>query len=176
MLHRFALLIVFIASAAAADPVAIGGALPALPVVTVDGASTTLAALRGERPLMLMTWCSSCYSCRGAEKAFDALVGKYKGRVPAYALAANPAETPALAQARQQESAISFPVVLDQDGAAADALGITCTTTVIVVDAKGAIAYRGPFAHAGTEAALTAVLDGKQPAIAEVEQFGCPLR
>lgn len=176
MPFRTLIAFLFILGALAGEPVAVGGAAPALAVTAVDGTATSVAALRGEGPLVLMSWCSSCHSCRRAEKPFDDLVERYRGRVTGYALAANPAETAARIEARQQASALSFPVVVDRDGAAAGALGITCTTTVIVLDAAGALAYRGPMGNPATVAAIDAVLAGRRPEVAEVEQAGCPLR
>ena len=176
MLLRSAVAFLCIVGAMAAEPLAIGGSAPALAVTALDGTANSVATLRGGGPLLLMSWCSSCHSCRRAEKPFDAMVERYRGRVPAYALAANPAETPALVTARQQASELSFPVVLDRGGAAADALGITCTTTAVILDAAGMLAYRGPLSDPATVAALDAVIAGKQPAVAEVEQSGCPLR
>lgn len=164
------------AGAFAVEPLAIGAAVPPLAVSTLDGAATTLASLRGEGPLLLMSWCSSCHSCRGAEGPFDALAARHRGSVPMYALAANPAESVEKVHARQQTGRLAFPVALDRDGAAADALGITCTTTAILIAADGTLAYRGPLTAAQTQEALQAVIEARRPAVAEVEQRGCPLR
>lgn len=174
---RALLPLLLIATVTAADPVAIGGAVPDLPVVRLDGTATSLGALRGETPLVLMAWCSSCHSCRMAEAGFDAFAAAHPGWV--LALAANPAETAGLVRARQEASAVRFPVVLDRAAAAADALGVHATTTVLVIAGDGTLAYRGPFRSGGRELAaeaLAAVQRGARPAQAEVEQVGCPIR
>jgi peroxiredoxin len=164
---------------AAVEAIAPGSPVPPLTLTTLDGAATSVAALRGEGPLVLMAWCSSCHSCRGAEGAFDRFAREYRGTVPIYALASNPTETVAAVRTRQQQGQLEFPVLLDASGALADACGVTRTTTALVIAADGTLAYRGPFAQDDTAyaaEALHAVLAGGQPAQPELPQQGCPIR
>ena len=179
MIIRALFALCLLMAAPAAETLAPGDAMPALPVVGLDGTATTLGRLRGEGPLVLMVWCSACHSCRGAEGAFDALASDVAGKIPVYALASNPKETADAVRARQKESKLTFPVVLDRDAAAADAFGVTCTTTVLVIAKDGTLAYRGPLQRDGkahARDAITAVLADRLPAVRDVDQQGCPVR
>jgi peroxiredoxin len=182
IMSRFAslLLLALLATRTAASAaLAPGAQVPPLPVTTLDGTATSLTDLRGNRPLVLMVWCSSCSSCRGAEADFDRLATECRDKVPVYALASNPRETADAVRARQAQSAVSFPVVLDRDAVAADALGVTCTTTVLVIAKDGRLAYRGPLGQGGKGSARQALRDviaGKRVANPDVAQIGCPVR
>lgn len=179
ILRTFLVLIVVVASIRAAEPLAPGGAMPALPVAALDGTATTLAQIRGQGPLVLMAWCSSCHSCRGAEGNFNRLAADCAGKIPVYALASNPKDTADTVRARQTQSGVTFPVVLDRDGAVADAFGVTCTTTVLVIAKDGTLAYRGPLQLGGktlARDALRNIVAGKSPAVRDIEQQGCPIR
>jgi thiol-disulfide isomerase/thioredoxin len=174
------ILLVATGIAGAAEPVAPGDPVPPGALTTLAGEATDVRVLRGEGPLVLMSWCSSCHSCRGAEGDFDRFAARYRGRAAVYALASNPRETVVAVRDRQATGGLSFPVVLDPAGAFADALAVTCTTTALVIARDGTLAYRGPFAgrggDGGAEAALREVLAGHRPSVREREQVGCPVR
>lgn len=179
ILRAVLVLCLLVTSVHAAEPLAPGAAMPALPVAALDGTATTLAKIRGKGPLVLMAWCSSCHSCREAEGPFNRLATECAGKIPVYALASNPKETADAVRARQTQSGVTFPVVLDRDGAVADAFGVTCTTTVLVIAKDGTLAYRGPLQLGGKTHARNALKDviaGKLPAVRDIEQQGCPIR
>jgi peroxiredoxin len=87
------------------------------------------------------------------------------------------------------EYRLTFPVIQDPRGALARALGVSVTPEAVVIDAKGAVRYRGriddqyaarrvknaaPETHELRDA-LAAVLEGKDVAQPRVEAVGCPL-
>jgi peroxiredoxin len=79
-----------------------------------------------------------------------------------------------------------FPLLVDTEGALADLLGVRYSTTVVVLDAKGVVHYRGgldsdrvklsdsptPF----LKAALEALVAGQEPHVTESKALGCVLR
>ncbi len=179
-MRRISLLLCAVfALAQGAEPITPGHKVPTLTVQSLDGTETTLEALRGKRPLVLMVWCSTCESCRGMEARFDALAKECGERVAVYGLGSNPNETAEKVRARQLGSKVSFPVVIDRDGAGAAAFGVTCTTTALVIAPDGTLAYKGLFEGNGKQyarEALRAVLAGKTPTTRETAQSGCPIR
>jgi peroxiredoxin len=168
-----------LARAGAAEGVVPGDQVPDLAVTTLSGERTSLHALRGERPLVLIVWCSTCHSCRAIEDGFDRFALAYGDRAAVYALASNPRETADAVRDRQRQSHLSFPVVIDPDGAAAAFFHVTATTTALVIAADGTLAYRGQFADKDqpfAQAALDALLAGGRPEQGERPQWGCPVR
>lgn len=78
---------------------------------------------------------------------------------------------------------IKTPILLDEDGKVGKAFGIVVTPTILVVDSKQLLAYRGAPDQSGALdkepkgsnyilAAVEAALKGKAPAVAETKPFG----
>lgn len=96
-------------------------------------------------------------------------------------------DTPAAIAKQAAEYKLGFPVFADEKLRAADALGATTTPQVFVLDAKGAVQYRGliddgyarrlvpnrKVTEKYLEAALAEVLAGKPVTAAKTEPVGC---
>ena len=95
--------------------------------------------------VVLTFWCSFCGSCRHVEHSLDKLASTYKGRVAVVALDASAGESIEGIREFKREKDLKLPVVLDATGHTADLLGTTVTTTTVVIDANGALRYRGQF-------------------------------
>lgn len=174
------------AATVAADPakpaaIVIGDAVPDFAMIDGSGKSVTLAAWReahAGQPVALVFWCSTCHSCRNAERAVEALAKEVAGKAGVALLAANRAETVESAASFVRGTKLELPVLLQNTGEARRVFGVDATTTAIVIGADGRLAYRGAFARgdqAAARDALTAVIAGKAPAVAETPQLGCPM-
>ncbi len=96
-------------------------------------------------------------------------------------------DVPAAVAEQAAEYKLGFPVFQDEKLRAADALGATTTPQVFVLDAKGAVRYRGliddgyarrlvpnrKVSEHHLEIALAEVLAGKAVAVAKTEPVGC---
>ncbi len=79
-----------------------------------------------------------------------------------------------------------FPIVVDPEGTWADALGVRFSTTLVVLDVRGRVRYRGGLdddrVRLSTEAtplarrALERLLAGQEPERVETKALGCVLR
>ena len=84
------------------------------------------------------------------------------------------------------EYEMSFPVLLDPSGEVGRAYGAKTTPHMFVIAADGTVAYAGAIdddSSAGdlgqtnyVTAALTAVLQGAKPAVAETKAYGCSVK
>ncbi|MCW8129666.1 MAG: redoxin domain-containing protein [Planctomycetota bacterium] len=170
-----------LAAPARAETVKPGGKVPDLGLTGLDGKSVPLdALLKGDdgkaRPAVLVVWCSTCPSCRMAEDRIAAFAGKYKDRAAVCFLDANLGETPEKAKAALAKKKLEMPVLFDAAGASVNAFGLSCTTTALVIDGSGVLRYHGRFDQNDNryaEDALTAVLDGKDVAVATTAEAGC---
>lgn len=157
------------AEPAAASPITLGDKATALSATDLAGKPLALADLqRGADgkplPVVLTFWCSFCHSCRHVEQDLDKLAAKYRGKANVYALDSSAGETAGAVTAAAKKAGLTLPIVMDADGKAADLFGATKTTTTIIIDADGRIAYVGRFAdkeHAYAQQALDDLLAGR---------------
>jgi thiol-disulfide isomerase/thioredoxin len=149
--------------------VTVGEKVPDFSVRALDGKAVKLSELQKDKKrtktgaVVLSFWCSSCSSCRRVEHHLDKLAKDYNGQAAVIALDANAGETAERVAAFAKEKGLALPIVLDPGGRTADVFGTEVTTTTVVIDGNGVLRYCGRFGQA--EAALRAVLDGKEVAV-----------
>jgi thiol-disulfide isomerase/thioredoxin len=161
--------------------IAVGDKVPEFSVRTLDGKTVKLSALQGDRKrtkkgvVVLSFWCSTCGSCRRVEGHLDKLAKDYKGQAAVIALDASAGETAERVAAFAKGKGLALPIVLDPTGRTADLFGTEVTTTTVVIDGKGLLRYCGQFGdprHSYVEAALKAVLAGKEVAVKTTRHNG----
>ena len=133
----------------------VGQAGPDFETVTDSGQPVRLSDLRGQ-VVLLNFWATWCGPCRVEMPAFEAAFQNY-GDAGLAILAVNNAEPPAAVQAFRQEMNLSFPLVMDTDGAVQRRYGVQMYPSTFLLDRSGTIIARhfGPL----TEAQLTDMLD-----------------
>jgi hypothetical protein len=144
-----------------------------LSLAAPDGTSSTLDHLRaGHDATVLVFWSGACPCVRRYQDRVDALLDAYpSARVRVIGVSSNAGETHADALRVARERQVRIPIFRDEGGAVARALGAQSTPTIVVLDASGAIRYRGWLdnerlpGESGREAwldrALLGLLDGK---------------
>lgn len=127
---------------------------PETPFADGDGNGMSLADFRG-RVVLLNFWATWCAPCRVEMPAFEAAFQRHGG-TDFTVLAVNNAESAAAVQAFRQELDLSFPLLVDLDGAVQYRYGIQLYPSTFLIDADGAIIAR----HFGalTEAQLDSML------------------
>ncbi|GIL09088.1 MAG: hypothetical protein BroJett033_5990 [Chloroflexota bacterium] len=132
----------------------IGQLAPDFEAVTDSGQPVRLADLRGQ-VVLLNFWATWCAPCRVEMPAFEAAFQRH-GDTDFTVLAVNNAESAAAVQAFRQELDLSFPLLVDLDGAVQYRYGIKLYPSTFLIDADGAIIAR----HFGalTEAQLDSML------------------
>lgn len=115
-----------------------------LTLADAEGRDVALASLAGERGLVLVFVGAECPLVRAYLPRLIELQGKLKqlgfGLV---AVDANRQDTPEKVSALAGEFALSFPVLIDAEQRLADALDAQRTPEAFVLDAQGAVRYRG---------------------------------
>jgi peroxiredoxin len=97
----------------------------------------------------------------------------------------NPAESRDRISEHARENGLDFTILKDEGSRVADLYGATRTPEVFVVDAHGALHYRGRIDNSKDVArvkrgdlreALDELLAGKPVSVAETKSFGCPIK
>jgi peroxiredoxin len=152
---------------------AVGDKVPTFTVKDAAGKSWTLGDLqkRTESGVVSLTfWCTFCHSCRMMDGRFQKLAADLKDKAAVVAIDASAADTAQRVEDFVRNKKFSVPVFIDADAKSADLFGVRLTTTTVVIDKSGALRYFGDFASA--EAALRAVLEGKEVAVKETSPSG----
>lgn len=111
------------------------GPAPALAGTLLDGGPVDLAAERGQ-PVLVHFWAEWCPICRLEQGSIDALARDH--RVISVATSSGDA---AAVRAHMQGEGLSFPVLVDEDGALARAWGLSGVPASFVIDPEGRVVH-----------------------------------
>ncbi len=186
----FAVGLVFLASSVAAPiksgGVKIGAKGPSFKAITVEGKKLTSADIKGAKATVLCFTCNNCPVAVAYQDRFIEFVSKNKKRgVKFIAINVNKSETLEKMKQRADEKGYNFPYAYDETESSARAYGARVTPHLYVLDARGRVAYIGAFddnmntkkaSKHYVQDAVDAVLDGKQPTVAETPAVGCGIK
>jgi thiol-disulfide isomerase/thioredoxin len=129
-----------------------GAAFPAVETLDLDGKTWRLSDLKG-RAVLLNFWASWCEPCRAEMPTLQQLADLY-GDDKLVVLAINFKESPATATRFARRTGLQLPVLLDQNGAIARALGVKVFPTSILIapDGQARQRVRGGLDWTGAEA------------------------
>jgi peroxiredoxin len=154
----------------------------------VDGKTHSLADLKESKAVVLVFTCNSCPYAVDYEERIIALTKQFAAQgVAVVAINVNkvPEDSFDEMQARAKSRGFNFPYLYDQTQQIARDYGATNTPEFFVLDAQRKIAYMGALDDSPAAdkvqkqhvvAALTALLDGKQPPVTETVAIGCLVR
>ncbi len=152
----------------------------------VNGTSHTLSGYSG-KVVVLAFWSFKCPVALAYIDRLRSLQEKYAGRgVVILAIDSSVNESAAEVKRNAANLALSFPVLMDPDGAVAERLGATHTPDVVILDRGGVVRYQGAIDNnkrpgdggriAHVEEALDALLAGRAVQLPETAPFGCTIR
>lgn len=114
-------------------------AAPELNLPTLDGGRVNLADLRG-RVVLVNFWATWCPPCRLEMPSMERLSQRLAKR-PFTVLAVNAGESAKTIRPFLDEVALTFPILLDQDGTRMRAWRVLVLPTSFLVDKQGRIRY-----------------------------------
>lgn len=157
--------------ASRADPASVtGGRVPApqkgflapdFTLETLDGQSVRLSELFGQ-PVVVNFWASWCPPCRAEMPAMQAVYEAYQGQIHLLAVNATQQDSLADALAFVSENGLTFPILLDPNGAAYRQFAVTSMPTTFFIGADGIIAevvVGGPLTEAGLRSRIESLLE-----------------
>jgi peroxiredoxin len=151
-----------------------------------DGTSTTVAELAAAREAtVLVFWSATCPCVRRYQARTDALLDDWPAaRVRVVGVSSNAGERYDEVLRAAAERGVRVPILRDEGGRLAEALGVRSTPTVVVLDARAEVRYLGwidnergrgdPGREPWLDRALAGVLDGS-PYAARSPTYGCAI-
>ncbi len=170
---------------AGAQTAEVGSRIANFTLRDTSGNEYALSQLRG-RFAMIVFWAFKCPVSLSYDDRLTDLLQRFGSRgVLVVAVDSNSNEAPEEIRRNVSNLGLSFPVLLDTDGALAGKLGASHAPSVFILDRDGVLRYRGAFDNnksanasgriAYAEEALEALLKGQQVPIPETRVFGCPI-
>lgn len=155
-------------------------------LVGTDGKKHAMEDWADSPFIVLVFTCNGCPVARAYEDRIARLDTNYRSQgVSVVAVHVHKDETAEEVRRHVEERGLEFPVLHDESQQVAKSYGATTTPHVFVLDRERKIVYMGAFDDNIREAdvkehyvvdALTALLEGRPPAVAESQQFGCSIK
>ena len=181
-------------SAEPAGPLPLGQAMPLSDVkmMNVDGRELSLAEAGGNKGTLVVFTCNACPWAQAWQARIVAL-GNRSAKRGVGVVAVNPNDPGVVAadgysqmKDNAKRSKMAFPYVVDATSDVARAFGATRTPEAFLFDAEGRLVYHGTIDDNAKqpgkvkerylEAAVNALIDGKEIASKETKALGCSIK
>jgi peroxiredoxin len=180
-------LLASVVAGCASQKVAKRGQADELTLLTGEGNAVPLREIwRGHRATVLIFWSANCPCVRRYQDRVETLLEQYQAKgVAVLGVSSNADET--FAEVKRVASArdIRLPIVRDEDGLLAQALGARSTPTVVMLDERGQTRFVGwldnertpgePDREPWLELALRGVLGNRSDFATRSPVFGCTI-
>ena len=110
---------------------------PAFVLPTTAGDTMSLSEAGRDRPVVVNFWATWCGPCRAEMPDLQRVSQKYGGQVAV--LGVNQRENAAQVTAFALQMGVSYPLLLDEDGAVNETYNIRALPTTVFIDADGVI-------------------------------------
>ncbi len=137
--------------------IAVGATPPAVTIEDLNGAPVDLAHWVGKKPVLFEFWATWCPICAELLPKMKAVHARYGDRVAFVVVAVAVNESKASVKRHLESHDLPFTFLWDTNGNATRAFQAPATSFVVVLDAKGKVAYTGVGADQDLEAALRRV-------------------
>lgn len=170
----------------------LGTTMPSFRLPDFEGRIVSSDDLRGNAAVIAFI-CNHCPFVRHIRHEFARFAREYQARglkvvaIGSNDLEAFPQDGPAGMKQEAQEVGYTFPYLVDDTQAVAQAFHAACTPDLFLFDAAGKLVYRGqfdgsrpnsnvPVTGADLRAAADAVLAGKMPSADQKPSLGCNIK
>lgn len=136
---------------------------PDFNLVNLDGQEVQLSDFRGH-PVVVNFWASWCPPCRAEMPAFQQIFSEYKDQGFVF-LAINSQESRANAFDFTQSRALTFPILLDEDGEVSNRYRVMSLPSTFFINRDGLISdvvYGGPISEAYLRIQVEKLLKGNR--------------
>jgi len=137
----------------------LGTVPPAVTIEDLDGAPVDLSRYIGKRPVLLEFWATWCPLCEALLPRLEAAHKRYGGQVDFLVVAVAVNQSKNSIRRHQQRHPYPFPILWDTNGNATRAFQAPSTSFIVVLDARGKVAYTGLGSDQDVERAVAKVVD-----------------
>jgi thiol-disulfide isomerase/thioredoxin len=150
-------------SAAAAQDIGIAtGTVPAaVTLENLDGKAVDLSQYIGKKPVLLEFWATWCPLCKALEPQLNAVAKKHGNALEVLIVAVGVNQTPRSIKRHLEQHKLPGQILWDGQGKAVRAFEAPTTSYIVVLDAKGKVAYTGSGSDQKLESAIAKVLSSK---------------
>ena len=139
------------------EGISIGAPAPAVTVPDLDGHPYDLARVLGRKPVLLEFWATWCEVCRELMPRMQAAQKRYGDRVEFVGINIAVGQTREEVRNWLKTHHVPFVVLYDEEGVSVRAYDAAQTSYIVIVDARGNVAYTGLGTSQRFEAALARV-------------------
>ena len=167
-------------------PPAVGTMIDDFTLPDADGASHSLASLKGKNGTVLIFIATKCPVSNAYNDRMEKVFEDYKAKgINVVGINSNSTEPAAEVKSHAAEKGLKFTILKDDGNKIADRLGAFATPEAYVLDAKGKLVYHGRIDNSrdssaiesnDLRAALDEVLAGKPVSKTEAKAFGCTIK
>lgn len=120
-----------------------GNALQPFSARDMDGKTIDLAAVIGNKPIMLIFWASWCPNCKTEVPKVNALVKKFQSKGMVF-IGINVGHNDSEKKARRfmDKTNMNYPVIFDKKGKITRQYGIRGVPTILVSDKNGTVVFK----------------------------------
>ena len=138
----------------------LGTPAPAVTLEDLDGNPVELLGVVAGRPALIEFWAVWCESCEALQPQLDLLQEEYGDRLSIVAVAVGVAQTPRRVRRHLAAHDPGYPYLWDGEGVAVRAYKAATTSVVVMLDARGRVAYTGVGGDQDLISAVERILGG----------------
>jgi len=167
-------------------PPAIGTMIDDFTLPDADGASHSLASLKGKSGTVMIFIATKCPVSNAYNDRMEKVFEDYKAKgINVIGINSNSTEPAAEVKSHAAEKGLKFTILKDDGNKIADRLGATRTPEVYLLDAKGKLAYHGRIDNSQKAEGITSndlrdaldqVIAGKAVTKTDGAAFGCSIK
>ena len=116
---------------------------PALTLPSLDGRTVDLGEYIGKTPVVLHFFATWCSHCRAQMPSLMTAVERYSNSVKFIGIAVSASQSPEQARGYAETHRMTHEILYDAQGDAVDAYRVPTTSYLVVIDARGRIAFTG---------------------------------
>jgi thiol-disulfide isomerase/thioredoxin len=139
------------------EGISIGSAAPAVTVPDLDGRPFDLGHFLGRKPVLIEFWATWCEVCRELMPRMEAAQKRYGDRVEFVGINIAVGQTREEVRNWLKAHHVPFVVLYDEEGVSVRAYDAAQTSYIVIVDARGNVAFTGLGTSQRFEAALARV-------------------
>jgi thiol-disulfide isomerase/thioredoxin len=143
--------------AAQDEGITVGSQAPRVSVPVLDGRPVDLGLHLGKKPIFLEFWATWCPICEELLPRVQAARTRYGDRVAFYGVNVAVNQTRDRVRRYIRQHQLPFEVVYDEAGASTRAFDAPQTSYIVIIDARGRVAYTGVGTEQKFEDALARV-------------------
>lgn len=125
------------------EGIAVGARAPAVVVNDIDGKPVNLADYLGRKPVLLEFWATWCNVCEALLPKVKAAHATYGSRVEFLGINVTVNQTPERVRRWIASNDPPYRTLYDDKGVSTRAYGAPVTSYIVIVDARGIVAYTG---------------------------------